>query len=53
MVVGVQTIGIFPKMYGKEDKSETQRTAQDMDKHGENCSWKVERDVLIVTYFKE
>ena len=39
-------------MYGREEKSETQITAQDMDKHGENCSRKVERDVLIGTYFK-
>ena len=52
-VGGVQKIGSFSTMGEKTEKAETQRTVQEMEQHGSSCSWKIERVVLIGTYFKE
>ena len=50
ILVGVvKIVGIFSAMDGKAEKAETQRIAQDMEQHEENCSRKVERYVLIGT----
>ena len=52
MVGVVKMIEFFSTIDGKAEKSETNIIAQDMEQHEETCSWKVERDVLIGTYFK-